>query len=376
MKKTLLYLGYVGFENLGDEVCFAAFLQWAKRLEPLVDIRCCDLRNPRPIARIHSETPLGGVMLGGGSLLQGTTFVKPALEAVNLGVPLFMFGTGIDYMTEAYARLLADDAQPDVPPQMFDGKELRLDALSAIVSGCRSAGVRGPLTERFLNLIGGGGKASVIGDPGMIYEPEEDASMLRDYPISERRFAAVNWGGTFNSLFGCNEQRTMMGVVDGIRGLILRGYKILIYAMWPNDLAPCRSLWQAVGCPDDCMLVRRLYPIDAICTMLKHASFSVGFKLHAGVLSANAGTPFLSLAYRSKCLDFALSVGSLAYCVSTGSVSIPQAILGFESGLRDGARAVKEQYLSRRAAFKQRYDELLAAVTEAVSESENRLADD
>lgn len=43
----------------------------------------------------------------------------------------------------------------------------------------------------------------------------------------------------------------------------------------------------------------------------------IAFKLHAAVLAAAVNTPFLSLAYRPKCLDFAASIDWQPYTLRT-----------------------------------------------------------
>src|SRR5213593_3790455 len=52
-----------------------------------------------------------------------------------------------------------------------------------------------------------------------------------------------------------------------------------------------------------------------------NAHLVIGEKLHATVLSAAAGTPFVSLAYQPKCLDFAKSLGMEQLLVPLGRVT-------------------------------------------------------
>lgn len=361
MKKTLLYLGYVGFGNLGDEVCYQAFLQWAKPLETYADIMCYNLNERKSIAEIQRTLPLAGVIIGGGSLLQGSAFAAPAAEAANAGLPIWLFGTGIDYLTEAYARQLMDSSLPVTEPQMFDGKELKEEALRTVIQTCRYAGVRGPLTQRFLSHLTGK-EMTVIGDPALIYHPGDDTSLLADYPELTGRFAALNWGETFGSLFGFNAQRTMADTVQGARHLISGGYKLLIFPMWPNDIDPCQRFYKAIGQTGLCMLAEKVYPADAICTMLKKAEMCVGFKLHASVLSARMGTPFVSVAYRSKCLDFALSVGYESYCISAASPHIFNCIIRLAAELPQNRPKLSQVLAGYCDAYKQRYAELLIDV--------------
>lgn len=357
-KINLLYLGYVGFNNLGDEVCYQAFLQMLKPYASKVHIIVYDLAYKPAIKDIHRDTPLAGVILGGGSLLQGTAFVEPASQAAALHLPLFLFGTGIDYFDESYAQSLMDENKPATAPGMFDGKELSEAAITRIIKGCHGGGVRGPLTERFISRLDPSKKIGVMGDSGLIYTPKNDASILGvllSSALSEKKIAAVNWGSSLGCVYGYDEQRTMIGLAEGIRMLINRGYEIVIYPMWDNDIEPCRKLLQATGRPGICKLVSYVPTIDAICTLLKSASLSIGLKLHANVLSACMGTPFLSLAYRSKCYDFAHSVGMLSHCVSTASFHINDFIAKHEALMLKQREEISSKIKTHRIEYQKKY---------------------
>ena len=54
--------------------------------------------------------------------------------------------------------------------------------------------------------------------------------------------------------------------------------------------------------------------------LMRRAHFTVGLRLHGNVLSAAAGTPFVSLAYRLKSFDFADSVGMGEFTIRTDTV--------------------------------------------------------
>lgn len=363
MMARLLYLGFIGFHNIGDEVCYEAFLQLKEKLAGPAEAIPYDLRNKRSIAEIHSETPLSGVVLGGGSLFQGTAFVRPALEAINLGLPLWTFGTGIDYFSENYVRQLYETSLPPSPPQMFDGKELDINALRTIFEQAAFAGVRGPLTKRFSSFLTQPDKTVIIGDPGLVYQPKADSSMLEGVPT---KFAAVNWGQSYSCIFGHDEQRTMMELVEGIRCLIRQGYHILIYPMWDHDIEPCQYLYSTIGHQAACTVVPRVHSTDAICTMLSRADLSISFKLHAAVLSARMGTPFISLAYRSKCMDFAMSMGMLSQCIPTSSFHIGSFIAERTADIQAQRDAYRDALAKRCELFSQYYVLWLNSVSRVV----------
>lgn len=54
--------------------------------------------------------------------------------------------------------------------------------------------------------------------------------------------------------------------------------------------------------------------------MINDSYLSINMKLHANILSAAANRPFISLAYRGKCFDFAQTVHCSDYTIATDSV--------------------------------------------------------
>src|SRR5690606_3914149 len=55
----------------------------------------------------------------------------------------------------------------------------------------------------------------------------------------------------------------------------------------------------------------------ALMRIMKCCTFTVNFKLHANVISAMAGIPFIALGYRMKTFDFMESIGRTSYVIST-----------------------------------------------------------
>lgn len=364
---NLLYLGFVGFENIGDQVCCDAFMQRIASYSDDFSVQVYDLIKKPRISDIHSRTPLSGVVIGGGSLLQGTAFIKPATEAAELGLPLFMYGTGIDYFDEAFVRRLMESGSKTPAPVMFDGKEYLENKLRLILNSCAFIGVRGPLTKRCLSRVADQNAIHIIGDPGLVYNPGHDDTLCRTALrfADGRPLAAVNFGGSFGCIFGYDEQRTMFGLVDGIRHLIGRGYAAAVYPMWCNDESVCAKLCRAVGRADACLCLPYTHSADAVCTLLKSAALSIGFKLHSSVLSACMGTPLISLAYRSKCYDFALSVGLHAQYVSTSSFSIGSFIAQREADIAAHPDAQKQALGPLREAYATQHDNFFSALTSA-----------
>ena len=87
------------------------------------------------------------------------------------------------------------------------------------------------------------------------------------------------------------------------------------------------------------------------------SEFVIGFKLHANVLAAAAGVPFVALGYRFKVLDFAASLGLQAFVVPTDAADIAGAVLARV----DRVRRERASLTARLAEGRRLYAERLRA---------------
>ena len=280
-----------------------------------------------------------------------------------MGLPIWLYGTGIDYFTEEYVRDALIDNPPSCP-QMFENKELETEKLKThFTAQPIHRRPRADDTRQFLSSLPGSGDIRIVGDPGLVYLPQQNVP-----PLSSglERFVAVNWGSSFSSVFGHDEGRVEQALADAIRRLIRLGYSVLIYPMWPEDIWPCTRLRDTVNIPEGCHLVQTVGSVDSICRMLREAVFSVGFKLHASVLSARMGTPFVSLAYRSKCYDFACSIEMGSQCISTSAYDIADFIL-LQEGLIVKNRVIMQKTMARhRNTFRSAYEQFWHSIIKTI----------
>ena len=360
--RNILYLGFIGFTNLGDEVGYQSFLQNLARKSRghQYHVIPYDLRSKPSIAQIAKTQHINDVVIGGGSLLQGSAFIQPAQEAISLKLPLWIYGTGIDYMAEAYVESIMHGHFPE-QATVFEDKEINLPALKKIFEYSQFNGIRGPLTLHFLTRhCMAEKKIRIMGDPGLVYSPRSDKRilhLLKKQPNPTGRIVAINWGGSYNSVFGGDERRVRLQVAQQAKRLINDGYRIVVFPMWDNDRAECRQLCHDIDMPDRCVLIPETPTIDSVCTLLKKSRFSINFKLHANVLSALMGTPFISLAYRSKCYDFALSLNLGEYCISTSETNISTKITHLANRIGSGRRAIIKDMKRGRQLYWDRHNQ-------------------
>lgn len=163
----------------------------------------------------------------------------------------------------------------------------------------------------------------ISGDPGLLPDPIRRQSPLKN----ESKIVAINWGTAHNRLYGSNEEKLEKDMVQSIKKLIAKGYKIRIYPIWSEDKRPCKRLYKAIADTENVECITRLSNQHEIMDLIKDCTFTINFKLHANVLSAVSGIPFIALGYRFKTFDFANSIGLDSLVVSTDDAHFQQSIL-------------------------------------------------
>ncbi|UGB28720.1 polysaccharide pyruvyl transferase family protein [Metabacillus sp. B2-18] len=354
-KLKLLYIGYLGFNNVGDEVCYESFIQsinrWSNSVEKVI---AYDIKENKGIKDIQSKESIDAVILGGGSLFQGDIFLTLAEEAIELELPLYSYGTGIDYLTEETLSKYINGESFE-PPSFFDNRKINAHRIKKVIESITYTGIRGPLTLHFIkSLTPIKSSIEIIGDSGFIYSPDSDHYIMNHYlfPI-QGPLIAINWGTTFNKLFGYNEALVEDQLVESCYYLISKGYHIVIYPMWDQDIESCRNLYHRLNNKDRVTFIPEVCSSSQIFSFLGKCHFSINLKLHANILSAAAFTPFIQLAYRSKGFDFALSVNQVETTLYTHSSNLLESIKEKEENFTH----YRENYIDTLKAEKQKYTE-------------------
>lgn len=322
----ILYIGYLGFQNVGDEVCFEAFEQtvrkWSAQEHEVVALPLGET-----VAQFHARKPIDVVVIGGGSLLQGAIFLSLAEEAFSLGFPLFFYGTGIDYLPKKTAKAYLK-GENVLPKQYFADRVVPEARIKAVLEKATYVGVRGPLTLQFIKSLGvSNEKIDIIGDSGFIFTAELDGlSRMLDTVNVVTPFVAVNWGTIYNKCFGFSEEAVEQQLIDSIYWLDQKGYQVVIYPMWTEDLPICAALYEKVKNLKSVTYIPKVYTASEISDFLSEAAFSINYKLHGNILSAGSGTPYIKLAYRSKGIDFSSSIDWMQHTFTTDTPSILKSI--------------------------------------------------
>lgn len=306
--KNILYLGWLGKGNVGDDVLFELFkFMFYKYHRPkgAADVVNIDAF---PIVQNYKVDLFAYdlIVLGGGSLIHLPYWLNICAEGMRNGVPAVSWGTGFDgvYKEEHYHALKLTENHVDYFKSIYE----KLDYLS----------VRGPFTTKMLTNLGVEKEIHEIGDPALVYVSEVFDNHLE--VAKEYKHILLNWGTSHNNIFGRNELFIEGELVTVIRALISQGYVVTIYPIWTEDINAVKRLGQKVN-DSRCHVQEVVYEAKILQKLIQNSYLSINLKLHANILAASANRPFISLAYRGKCFDFSKTVDCLDYTIATDAVT-------------------------------------------------------
>ncbi|EQB96347.1 polysaccharide pyruvyl transferase family protein [Geobacillus sp. A8] len=338
MMKKVLYIGWIGFQNVGDELLWNLFASYARQYAPDVQII-----PSTPKVNWKDTSPYDAVVLGGGSLLL-PGYMAVLQEAHEAGKPIWIWGSGIDWIGEAETDALCAGAKPALH-RHFSVNDVEL--FRTVLASAAFAGIRGPLSEAVLKTLGAyPANVRVIGDPGLLLQTPASAE-----PPNKEKTIGINWGTTYNRLFGQHETLVEDTLARAAKMWIASGYRIHLYIVWPNDRPACERLYKKINCPERVTFDRALYDERQFIERLQPLAATVNFKLHANLLSLAAGVPAVMLGYRFKVFDFAALLGLDRYVVSTASPQLETDLIDTVALAEQHRRRIMEQYETARRQY-------------------------
>lgn len=302
-KRTILYIGWVGFANHGDDLTHDIFLDLitkeAKKNKLELDIKALYPSNFNEylLARINPDL----VVLGAGSLFE-PVYLKPLVLAQQQGIPTVIWGSGYDSIAEG-----------DINSSQIDPDSAYM--IRQVVTNANLVGVRGPFTKQMLDNIGASHpQLHISGDPGLLLKATRTKK-------NTSPTIAVNWGTAFNRVYGGNETTAMNQLAKALDKLL--DFQIIIYPVWERDIESCRELYEAINNKESVILLEQVPSPQELIDLYLRSKLTINMKLHANVFSAALNRPFICLAYRLKGLDFAasLNLSDLAFPLSTPKLS-------------------------------------------------------
>eukprot|EP00002_Diphylleia_rotans_P035098 TRINITY_DN7617_c0_g1_i2.p1 TRINITY_DN7617_c0_g1~~TRINITY_DN7617_c0_g1_i2.p1 ORF type:complete len:845 (+),score=169.20 TRINITY_DN7617_c0_g1_i2:44-2578(+) len=351
------YIGGQGHDNLGDDLMYEIAVntissEFARMgasvvLIPLHPYSPC-------LSQTLSFSEADFVVLGGGSLLN-EDWLCPLFEPLQrhgAELPLLLFGTGYDdhQMETSNPDWLLSVRSLSAAHKISANDAPYINALQHYKQ--RYGGVRGPYTELVLNKA-----YPTIGDSGLLAashfpnpfatNPESSArnSLLswlsqqtQRAVVPDTEFVLINYGRPieFNRLYGSNQDAVLMLYANLVVELIrVQRKSVIIYPVYQYDIHALMDLKNVIEStlqddPSNEKYLHVLYTVPDVGYVLELAKISVytvNFKLHATVLSAAAAVPFISTAYRFKCIEFADSVGMHDYVIPLNEATHQKIIM-------------------------------------------------
>jgi len=288
------YIGYLGYENRGDEIMFEAIGKLFGQVQ-VVPFK----HNPK-IKMFESFCAgkiFDGVLLGGGTLIFRPDFLKPVRNAINHYDQVFAFGSGVE------------DAYPNL-----EGK--RKEELEKEWKNClesfSSIGVRGPLSKEIL-ISSGLKSVEVVGDPALLLADD------RVQPKKKEKNLGINIGLTDHNLWG-SEENVLDFAAEFSNHMIQKGWRITFIPFSSRDLGYIQEAVKRINHPVS--IFGQYTSLNETMRFLRGCDIFIGEKLHSVILAVGAHTPSIMMEYRSKCYDFMASVGMEEFNVRTDQLSL------------------------------------------------------
>lgn len=309
--KNILYLGWLGQGNVGDDVLFELFKILFYKNSNLhqknIAVNIDTFHQDRRYQMSLSSYDL--IVLGAGSLMHLPYWINICKEAMSLDIPVVSWGSGIDgeYKNDQ------DLTEKVENMKQYHSFYENIDYLS----------VRGPLTKKILKRIGVKNNIHEVGDPALHYAAETYGDIMNS--SNNKKQILINWGTSYNNIFGRNEEKVENELVKVIHHLLAQGYNVKIYPIWTGDILAVQKLTAKVA-DKRCEAQTVVYDAKGTQKVIQNSFLTINMKLHANILSASANKPFISLAYRGKCFDFSHTVQCLDYTVATDQLTASNII--------------------------------------------------
>lgn len=308
--RRVLYLGWLGHANVGDDVLFEIFkrgiLEYVadNALPIVVDVEAWQSHKGYE----QSVHQYDLVVLGGGSIFHIGHWLTICLEARKHGAKIVAWGTGVDALSKSQISLL-----PPATRQM----------VADVLSGMDYISCRGPYTKSWLLEYYTGANVHEIGDPALNYVPLNRERVanggVTNSALKRTNTIYVNWGSSANQIFGGNELALEAELVEALKLLVQDGFKIVIIPIWVADREHCQRLADKIA-HSSVQLIPNVLAADRLFGVLQQCKMAISLKLHGAILAAAAGCLPVSLAYRFKCIEFMHSIGMDEYCLPTDEV--------------------------------------------------------
>lgn len=274
------YVGWLGHDNLGDEVIANAWRSATQR-------RLRPLGGGRPAAVLRRRWSPPAALIGGGTVVGHPGF-RQMVEPVR---HLAVVAVGVE------------------APAFFGRREgeawLELERWAAVLGRSERASVRGPRSQQLLAAVGL--DLPIVPDMALVSVDPGD-------PTPQDRVLGVNIGSSWGSWH--EEAPFVDEVANAMTTLAGDGWTARVLVVCPLDSDLGWNLARRVPSAELVLATTA----DKYLAEARRCQVVVAQKLHAIVLAAAAGVPTVAMEYHPKCADHMDLLGRMDLLVRTDQV--------------------------------------------------------
>ncbi len=350
--KRILYLGWLGRANVGDEVLFEIFKRGVQQyiadhdMQLVVDIDAWQSHKGYEQSVHHYDM----VVLGGGSIFHIGHWLTICQAAQKASVATISWGTGIDALSTSSINL--------IPPATEH-------LLQSVLANMQYISCRGAYTAKWLGHFIPVEQVNVLGDPALSYRPPDYLPEQLLPPHKRSNTIYVNWGTSANQILGQNEKELEKKLVVALTKLMKAGFNVVIIPIWVEDKESCTRLAEKIA-HKNCQLIPNVLAADRLFHVLRQCRYAICLKLHAAILCAAAGCLPVSLAYRFKCIELMDSIGLGKFALTTDNCQPAEIVSCIETYAGDTekyALQLSEQTEKNRALVARSLQDIIGLLT-------------
>jgi hypothetical protein len=300
------YIGWLGYDNLGDEIILDAH----KKLFPSLDFIPYEKRDfAHAYHSLRRRSFYKAGFLGGGTLIDGTEYwLRRVEDLLNQNIPVACFGTGVSF---------------DEFKCINNKPSLYLNRLKAALDQFQFIGVRGARSADALASIGVT-RTQVVGDTALALAPQKIS------PHADTNRVGICFGLSSSSPIDGDEQEYMKEMIKFVRLLLYKGYEIVLLPIWREDIASNINLMSAVNHPGCTIKTNAYLSYKEYANEVKQCLYFFGQKLHSTIIATMLRIPVVMVGYRPKCQEYMESIKLPQYLLPVRKFTLNTAYESFE----------------------------------------------
>jgi polysaccharide pyruvyl transferase WcaK-like protein len=313
-KPAFAYMGWVGHNNLGDEILYEAHVALFPELH-VVPFRPSRLE--RAISRAQKHPVYRAGILGGGTLInQSSSWLDKIAVIQAQGLPVFCLGSGV---TETSFRA--------------GHEQTSMEQWVTALESFKFVGIRGPYSQKMLQDAGFTA-AEIVGDTAL------SLAETTYTPRVANNVIGFNYGLVKeNQIWGDGDTYTQ-NIVAAIKQLIKDGYEVRLLPVWDKDIPSNKALLKLVDDPK-CTMRLAFDSLANYSRELEQCELFIGQKLHATIMACMRRIPSIMIEYQPKCRDFMASVDMEDYIIKTSECT-PEALLALLARVQQNSVAIQQ----------------------------------